>query len=466
MESEVRERMAARFRRVFVAALACAFASAASAELAADAGFDLRIRQELMDNVPGLPGGGLVGKEPRGVFRNHVRFRPRAWGELRLDTESAGSWRLYARITDEFRWNPEPKFDVNTWPDELIVDNLLLEGRDLFDGFLDVSVGRQDLMNLYGLDHVFMDGTPGDGSRTTFSDMVRATLKFTEDSKLDLFFLHDSDDNVLRWGTERSKHRALSGICAGADADMDDWGWGAIWTSRAADWLDWQAFAMQKVAESYRDPAGAKHPWYRRELLGLKFEPHLTEELSLQLEGMAQVGRNGDGDWLSGWSAYAGANWKSAREGWRPYARLGLHWMSGDPDAAEEDGGHDAWDPMWSRAVNDSELFLYGTHYGVAWWSNMAFLKATAGVEFSRAHDLRVSTGPMFAAAKDGLGGGDGAFKGLLSAAKYSFPIWLPAEGGRFEIVGHLLAELFNPGDYFETSKPAWFLRWQVEVKF
>ena len=39
-------------------------------------------------------------------------------------------------------------------------------------------------------------------------------------------------------------------------------------------------------------------------------------------------------------------------------------------------------------------------------------------------------------------------------------------KGERFEIFGHVLAEFFNPGDYFETDRPGYFLRWQVELKF
>jgi hypothetical protein len=74
----------------------------------------------------------------------------------------------------------------------------------------------------------------------------------------------------------------------------------------------------------------------------------------------------------------------------------------------------------------------------------------------------------MFAAVDDGVGGGDGCFKGFISQAKYDFPIYLAdkTKGERFEIVGHLLVEFFNPGDYYETDRPAYFCRWQIEVKF
>jgi hypothetical protein len=432
-------------------------------EIAFDAGADLRIRQEIMDNVPGLPGGGRLLRAPRSGYRNHVRFRPRVWGEVKFGE----SLRIYTRLTDEFRWNVRPKNHATTFPDEAIIDNLFIEGTDLFDGFLDFKIGRQDIYNMYGLDHIFVDGTPGDGSRTVYSDVARFALKFDETGKLDLFALHNWDDNPLRWGTRRGHHRSLCGL-GGAEPEMDDWGWGAIWSGKISTFLPYQVFAMQKVASSYH-LRGEKHPSYRRELVGAKLTPQLTDELSLQLEAMGQVGRNGADEWLSGWSTYAGANWKEKADPGATalFASAGLHFMSGDKNAADEDGGRHAWDPMWSRGVNDSELFLYGTHYGMAWWSNMALLKFEGGIDLGKYHRVAAMTGPMFAMAQDGLGGGDSHFKGLLSHVRYDFPILVQKQGERgLEIFGHLYAELFNPGDYFDTDRPAWFLRWQIDFKF
>lgn len=429
-----------------------------------DFGADVRIRQEFMENVPGLPGGGLLQRQAEGPYRNHMRYRVRAWGELKADE----NWRLYLRLTDEFRWNVRPKNHKTTFPDEVVIDNLFLEAKDLFDGFLSFTAGRQDIYNLYGLDHVFVDGTPGDGSRTVYADMVRAALQFDEDERLDLFVLHNWDDNRLRWGTRRGRHRSLSGLGGGAEPDMDDWGWGGVWSGKISTWLPYQFFAMQKRTAAFRR-GGVKHAATRRELLGVKLMPQLTDELSLQLEAMGQVGRNSDSDWLGGWSAYAGVNWKkSTSSDIKPFASAGLHFMSGDKHAADEDGGHHAWDPMWSRGVNDSEIFLYGTHYGMAWWSNMMFLNFKGGVELGDHHKISAAAGPMFAAADDGMGGDDGHFKGFLSQLRYDFPLLLAdkSQGERFEIFAHLYAELFNPGDYYATDKPGWFLRWQVEFKF
>jgi len=433
-----------------------------------DAGADLRIRQELMENVPGMPGGGVLNSAVRTEFRNHMRFRPRVWGEFAGDAGEAGQWRIYTRLTDEFRWCPEPYANKNTFPDEVILDNLFVEGKGIFDGKLDLRIGRQDLMGYCGLNHVFVDGTPGDGSRTVYSDMAAFKWHVDEKSTLDLFALYNFDDNILRWGTDRGKHRSMTGLGGGAEPEMDDWGFGLIWSSELSPVLPYQLFAIQKNTMEF-ERRGVLHPWTQRELIGTKVVPQLNEEWSLQLEGMGQVGCNGDSDTLSGWSSYAGVNWKSAAKCTvRPFGRFGYHFMSGDDDAATEDGGHSAWDPMWARGVNDAEMFLYGTHYGAAWWSNMHYAKLTGGLDLGRSHRLTGSCGPMFAAAQDGLGGGNGMFKGFLYQGRYDFPLWLADKdhGERFEVIGHAVAEFMNPGNYFETEKPAWFFRWQVEMKF
>ena len=68
----------------------CAFAADAEyaepemekPSVAFNAGADLRVRQELMDNVPGLPGGGILQRAEEGPYRNQMRYRVRAWGDV------------------------------------------------------------------------------------------------------------------------------------------------------------------------------------------------------------------------------------------------------------------------------------------------------------------------------------------------------------------------------------------------
>jgi hypothetical protein len=259
----------------------------------------------------------------------------------------------------------------------------------------------------------------------------------------------------------------MTGLGGGAEPEMDDLGFGAIFSSCVGKDIPYQIFAMQKRTRAYHR-AGVKHPGARRSLLGMKFMPQLTETISLQLEAMGQVGKNRTDDHLTGWSTYSAIAWKSSNDGFKPFAKLGFHIMSGDKNAGEEEGGYNAWDPMWSRAVNDSEMFLYGVHYGRAWWSNIVFLKSTLGLDFGGNHSLTYCCGPFFAHKRDGLGGGNGNFKGFLNQLKYTVPFLVPEKsiGERFEIFGHLVGEYFLPGDYFESERAAWMVRWQVDFRF
>ena len=430
-----------------------------------DAGADFRMRQEIMHNVP-VAEGGVLGRPGamRGKTKNQMRFRPRVWAELK----AGDNWRLYTRLADEFRAGIVQKTHSATFPGEVVLDNLFIEGKGLFDDFFDIRAGRQDLLYLYGLDHIFVDGTPGDGSRSTYADMVNMTFHADEESTLDLFALYNKDQEELRWGTKRSRKTSLTGFGTG-EREMDDWGFGAVWSSRV-DLLKYQVFAIQKNTASFHRN-GVKHPRKQTNLVGTKLVPQWTESFSTPLEIMGQIGKNGDGDTLKAYAGYAGVDWRGEalhNNGWKPFFTLGTLVMSGDKHAAEEDGGNDAWDPMWYRGIDDSEMFLYGSQYGVAWWSNQINIKSTFGVDIAPKHRIRFMTGPMFAETKDGIGGGDGRYKGFLAQGRYDFPIWIAdkEKGGRFELFGHFLVEYFAPGDYFDTDKPAYFFRWQIDFKF
>lgn len=451
----------------FLAALGigCAAAPACGA-IEFDWGADLRVRQEIFHNVPQAV-NGVLGRPGmvRGKTKNMFRFRPDVWVDVRFND----NWRFHARAIDEFRAGIVQKTHSQTFPCEVIFDNLFIEGKDLFDGVFDIRAGRQDLYRLYGLDHIFVDGTPGDGSMSTFANMLNATFHVNDTSKLDLLALYNMDQEELRWGTKRSRRISKTGYGRG-EREMDDWGFGAVWTSRIGI-ADYNLFWIQKNTAAYhRD--GVKHPHRQTNLLGVKFVPHWTDEFSTPLELMGQIGRNGDGDTLSGWGAYAGFDWRRATSpstAFRPFASGGILALSGDSAGADEDGaGHHAWDPMWYRGVDDSEMFLYGSNYGLAWWSNMVNIKTTIGAEFGPRHKAQLMAGPMFAQEKDGVGGGDGVFKGFLAQGRYDFPLYLQEkkDGRGLELFGHVLVEYFAPGDYFASDKSAWFFRWQIDFKF
>ncbi len=438
-----------------------------------DAGADLRVRQEIMHNVPGLPGapGAMMPLAYREA-QNHIRYRPRAWGRL-----DAGDFGLYARIADEMREyvvknGAKRKRRNYNFPDEMIVDNLFLEGRGLLDDFLDFRVGRQDLFDgahsVLGLDRLMLDGAPYVGSRSCYADMVRITLHPTETSKLDAFALYDNGRNTLRYGNRLSRGRPMNAIHPGDSPEMDEWGGGLVWNDSVFEGrMPYQLYTVHKHNEAYTSAKGDRVKDKQITTLGVHMMPEITENISLDLDGAQQFGSTSDGSRRAGGTmGYAAIDFHRSREakGLRPWGRVSAYYLSGDRNRGT---GHadTAWDPMWARAPCDSELMQYGTLYGLGYWSNMLYTKLTLGLDVAPQHVVSVYSGPMWAATQDHAGNADDAssFKGVLSAARYAFPLY---SSGRFKIFGHLLGEVFNPGDYYSSSRPAYFIRWEVNFRF
>ena len=347
---------------------------------------------------------------------------------------------------------------------------------------VDFRIGRQDLMegghSIYGLDRIIFEGTPTDGSRNFYSDMVRVTLHFDAAKKLDVFALYDSGRSDLRWGNSRSRGRSLNCINMTDTSDLDEWGGGLVYSQNAFGGdLPFKVYAMFKRDEAHttQSPAPRHVSAKERTTFGVFLEPRLTDNWDLELETAQQVGRIVDsGRFAGGTMAHAAVNYRmDALRAYRPTLTWATTYYSGDSDRTKDGAADRAWDPVWARYTQDSEMLVYGSLYENCRWTNLIYSKLRFSMAFGPHHALYVYTGPMFAAVPDGLGHADGggdAFKGILSAARYDFPIRLAPKGAegldRFEVFAHVVGELFNPGGYYESDKPAFFVRWQVDFRF
>ena len=455
-----------------------------------DFGADLRIRQEIMGNLPGLPGDAYsLTPSVRAKSRNQLRIRPRVWMSL-----ESGPFSLYTRLADEFRFYPTldtpRRSQPYHFPDEVFLDNLYVEGRGLeWDALVaagvtavDFRIGRQDLCegghSVFGLDRIIVEGTPTDGSRDFYSDMVRTRLHFGESRRLDVFALYDSGRNDIRWGTAASRGRSLNCINMSDTSDLDEWGGGFVYSQETLGGsLPFKVYTVFKRTEAHTTEKPEPRTRSAREIatLGIWAEPRFCDEWGLEFEGAKQFGRIVDGNRAAGgWMVHSELKYHAdALFGCRSVLSTALTYYSGDRHWTGDDDDDKSWDPMWARYTQDSEMLVYGSLYENCWWSNMIYVKAKLTMSFGPRHGLYLYSGPMFAAEQDGLGrtdGGGSRYKGLLTAARYDFPILLAKPGGigadRLEIVAHVIGELFNPGGYYESSKPAFFFRWQVEFKF
>lgn len=460
-----------------------------------NAGGDFRLRQEMMDNIPGNPGHPYsISTARRGKNANHFRIRPRVWFQI-----EGGPFRLYTRIGDEFREHVvkngvKRKRRSYTFPDEVYLDNLYLDGKGLTADWLaslgveefDFRAGRQDMMEvvdgglhgLYGLDRILGDGTPVDGSRTIFADMIRLRFHLDEIRKLDAFFIYNNGRNNLRWGNRQSRGRSMNPINMTDDNQMDEWGGGLVYSDAAFDrHLPFEVYTVFKRNEEYTATVlGEKKPAKELTTVGALLKPQFNDNWGMVLEGAKQFGRilNGNRQ-AGGYMGYLEVDYRpDTLKAYKPVLAWCNTYYSGDRHRTEDDDNDTAWDPLWARHCRESEMLVYGNLYGNCYWSNMLYTYPKLTMNFGRHHGFYVYSGPMFAMVQDGLGHADGTgdslYKGWLSAARYDFPIRLAPQNAtgwdRFEFFGHVVAELFNPGDYFDSSKPAYFFRWQVDMKF
>lgn len=464
------------------AAGAGAAPSPAAAEQAAETqppawtlGADLRVRQELMDNIPGHPGDPLSHcPAPSGKNLNWLRVRPRVW--TRFESDDCG---LYLRLADEMREHfvengtPRGKRSYNP-PDEVIVDNLYLDLRGLLNGRLSLRIGRQDFLDAgrpaFGSGRLLMDGTAYDGSRSAYFDAVRATWRVTDKTDLDALAIYNRGENLLRLGRPTPSPRAANAIDPRDSAEMDEYGGGLYLRSRAlGDGLPFELYYLFK-RENSRRLLGARRPGRRTHTIGGRLLPEITETLSAEFEGAVQSGQKDGGASTAGALAFAGLTYRPAAAcfgGARPFLKASCHYLSGDRRRGGAGDRDTAWDPLWARWPQDSEMLVYGPLYGLGYWSNLLFPSAGGGLDIAAHHRLNLYAGPMFAPAKDGLGGGDGPYRGLLAVLRYDFPIWKNrGAGGIGEVFGHVMAEGFRPGGYFESDRTAYFLRWEITARF
>ena len=425
-----------------------------------DGGADLRIRQEVLGNMP----------ERNNTFmpnQNYIRYRPRVWGAVKNE-----DFKLYMRVADEMRSYTTPEGSSNyRWPDELFVDNLYLDLYNLFDGWLDIRAGRQDFYGAtgptYGAGRVFLDGTPGDGSRTLFMDAVRATVKFDEKNTLDVLAIYNSPENPLSMG--RSYPYGYGDRPLTGGKDETEWGGGLYFRSKEVADVPFELYYFYKRETKTVTAANGSLPDGRNtHTVGARVMPKISETLSAEVEGAAQRGEKDSGPNTSGYMGYAGLTYKPLVDSTaKPYVTGAIYYLSGDKDRGNGQSDS-AWDPLWARWPQFSELYVYNTIYGPVpgYWSNLVYPHVAAGIAFAPGHKVSSSLGPMYTATEDNLGGGDGNLRGWLGMIRYDFPLVKNIFGKRGELFGHVTAEVLDPGDYYVSDQVAYFLRWEVNARF
>lgn len=430
-------------------------------KLDADGGGDLRVRQEVIRNMPEANKHFMPNQ-------NYIRYRPRVWGAVQNE-----DFKLYMRVADEMRSYTTPNVPNSQWPDEVFLDNLYLDLYNLFSDRVDLRIGRQDFAGpngpSYGAGRVIMDGTPLDGSRSIFMDAVRATIKLDEKNTLDVLGIYNSPRNPFVVGSSEPYGYYGRSLIDPKNSETE-WGGGLYFKSKEFKELPYELYYLYKretkALTARTTGTSSVEDGRDTHTLGARVMPQLTETVSAEVEAAAQAGEKDSGPSTSGYMGYAGLTYKPLLDSKaKPYLTGACYYLSGDKNqgAGESDS---AWDPLWSRWPQFSELYAYNTIYGAGYWSNLIYPHVDAGFNFAPGYKVSSSVGPMYTAVEDNLGGGDGNLRGWLGTLRYDFPLAKKLFGKRGELFGHVTAEMMDPGDYYDSDKLAYFLRWEVTAKF
>ena len=453
--------------------ISVAAAMLAAAVLAADAveekaspfryGGDIRLRQELWDDIP------LPTEEPivtRNGYNNTYRLRSRVFAAYDFTDWMTANVRFTHMFYETIAGPKSFK-----WPDELSLDNANLEFHDLTGEGSKLVVGRQDIF--LGSGRLIFEGTALDAARTTFFDGILLHQPTDENHSIDFFAVYDKDEDELAIG---NVHRQLRGYSPSVDG-RDEAGVGIFFNYlepaenlSASCYIIWKhetgAFAADGSHVENDDifTAGV--------LVNKKFNRFAFDfELAVQAD---QEEFHHDfrhyWDWDPGWDwlqglTYVGVKYDAIEKEEKKDSPLVfgldcLYLSADDPDTKYDE----AFNPIFSRYPFLSELMIYDYDTeGAGNWNNLIHPRLTALAKMA-GHSLALSAGPVFAQERNGAGGGHR--RGDLYTAQYTFPLLSGSKSGRGKTTGLLLLELLDPGDYYLSDHTAYFFRWQIIVAF
>jgi hypothetical protein len=446
-----------------------------------DWGADLRVRDERFPNA-------IIRSETiDDPIREWLRIRTRVWGNIKPTEDVA----IRTRITNESRIirspddyssaNPHDNYDHF---DEVIVDNLYLEWRQPLEWPMVVRFFRQDMLAIpgttgpngtgFGDGFIFMDGTPGDGSRSFYFDALRITMDLSdwiENSSIDLLGIENvrfGDDHFPIIGG--SDYRSLT------DSEGDNYTYGFYFKN--ASWVpnsQLDAYYLYSQTDDFEaedwERPGEKGAYWNT--IGGRMSGNLAQQTKYVAELAYQFGRgnNRTTDNIedhSAWGGQASLTQMLQEEYNISLKGYGVYLSGDDPDTDDFEG----WRALYNRWPKWGELIGYmgPREDGIYYFTNMVILGAQ--LNFNVSESWSVMALYQYLWALENTYGenvsifGDGKGRGHNPQIQIA---WSPTTAKWFK--SHVRLEYFDEGDYFGGPVQGkqldyYFARWEVYFRF
>lgn len=444
-------------------------------------GADLRLRQEYLKNNVDFNSNA----HPNDDVRNVVRTRGRLWmnfGPFLGDASQVvpTGLSLYGRLAYERRDYTNYYSPPVVTPDwnEVVIDNLYLDWTRIMGMPVSLRLGRQDIA--YGRGWVLLDGTPLDGSRTIFSDAIKATIHL-DDVKTDVDLL--GIDNPARETTHITPFDHDNGKQTG---DYNQRIAGIYVRNQFFKPHEMHMYYLYKDEE--RVSTNALLPRYRAiSTYGLLFQGLVLDRIDYYAEGAYQWGRQAGED-VRAYGLTADVGYTFTNCFLRPRIHGAYEYLSGDDPGTST---YEGWDSVMSRWPRWSELWasrwawegsmpgnytnlqrftlggsatLYDAGLGAGILGHMTPNKENPYPKVNLYFDYNYLLGNEHQIVGVNPGAiaeySDGGIRGHLLTSRLTCDI-------NKYVSGHLWAEYFMPGDFYNgIADDAMFLRWEVVLKF
>jgi hypothetical protein len=298
-----------------------------------------------------------------------------------------------------------------------------------------LAFGRMDLQ--YGEGFLLFDGTPADGSSSSWFDAVKLSI-VRPMGHVDLLFAQIDEEGF-----------------GGAGRDEACFG---VYGVRGA----METYVLRRTkGQSTTTLSGTVHPRGNTTAIGARVSRSPVSGITYAVEGAYQRGI-ADGADREGYGGYCRLAWRGGGAV-SPGVELGAVYLTGDDP---ETDGYEGWDGFYAEWPKYSDLLVYTLYDNTTritpnepgTWTNLVggWVELGAAIPHGR---LAIRCTPLGAAVADN-GPGSGSRRGLLLAARADLDL---GDG----VQSQLLGEYFDPGDFYASSADlALYGRWQLTARF
>lgn len=412
---------------------------------------DLRVREVFTPNL-------LLDEEDRHFQRYRARLGAtiKPCEDLDFNLRLVYEPRHFCQPARRLRGRNE--YYIDEWCySEAIFDRMNVTWRKPGGLPLRAVIGRQDI--ILGGGWLVLDGTPLDDSRTIHFDAIRLTWDLEAcDTTLETIYIHqyaDSDHYITPFCDEDFHNR-----------EQDEQGVIIYATNKSIERTELSGYFIYKHdnAELGTLPGDAVAPWQAGAdadiyTLGARAVHDLNDNINLMGEFAVQFGNKNSQDICAG-ALNTLATYKFLDK-YKTEVHTGYEFLSGDTPGSP--GTTEQFDPLWGRWARFSELLAYthglenrpgeatNYHRFNVGGSFVPCEKITLGLDY---HLLFADQNSY---PGRGLFGSDFKYRGQLWAARMIYQY-------NQHISGHLLAELFCPGDFYDNDRnnTAGFFRYEL----